>query len=621
MSMFFSAVDEKIMVRGENNSKSFATTKQTLLDLFFALVRDLSDERLNELFIDAMNKAHFNVEAAADLFVLAFQTRNCRGGKGEKLLFYKLIIKLYDNFPDTVIKLVPLIPIFGYYKDYNLIIEYCISLSPDIVNEPDARKSISVEYHRLCNAIIDSMAEQLLKDKIELDKGIENPNISLISKFCPREKSHFGNGNNKRGILAPLVEKLFPGEFRSNKPRVAYSKYRHLISSLSNALDVTEIKMTGKRYAEIDFKKVSSLCANRCRKAFLNEKRNKNDVDLTNEEELTGNRYPNNPDRVTCRQNFGEIILKDKVKGKQLFPHELVTQLMNKSRISKMESDLYDSQWGSIRTGVLDSLKEKGSDVSIDLSKFVPLVDVSGSMSGIPMQVAIALGILVSEINQPAFRDRFITFHETPTWCNLSGITSLKGKVAKTQTAPWGGSTNFFVALDLICKVVEEYKLPASEVPDLIVFSDMQFNQAKGRSDATYHANIKQRFIEVGMKICGQPYSPPRIVYWNLRGNTLGVPVEDNEENVQLLSGFSPSMLKMLLDGDEVIEVETEDGVVVTKEVVTPYQTFKKVMNDKAYYSIRTILNESNEGILSSYNFVAPLEEPELAIKEMSVGV
>jgi hypothetical protein len=32
-------------------------------------------------------------------------------------------------------------------------------------------------------------------------------------------------------------------------------------------------------------------------------------------------------------------------------------------------------------------------------------------------------------------------------------------------------------------------------------------------------------------------------------------------------------------------------------------------MDGKDYYSVRTILNESNEGILSSYNFVAPVEE------------
>ena len=34
-----------------------------------------------------------------------------------------------------------------------------------------------------------------------------------------------------------------------------------------------------------------------------------------------------------------------------------------------------------------------------DLGKLVPLVDVSGSMGGTPMEAAIALGILVSELS------------------------------------------------------------------------------------------------------------------------------------------------------------------------------------------------------------------------------
>merc|ERR1719231_1179276 len=76
----------------------------------------------------------------------------------------------------------------------------------------------------------------------------------------------------------------------------------------------------------------------------------------------------------------------------------------------------------------------------IDLGKLVPLVDVSGSMTGTPMEAAIGLGLVVSELTHPAFRDRALTFDSTPTWVDLSGCPKIADKVAKMQSAPWGCS-------------------------------------------------------------------------------------------------------------------------------------------------------------------------------------
>ena len=37
---------------------------------------------------------------------------------------------------------------------------------------------------------------------------------------------------------------------------------------------------------------------------------------------------------------------------------------------------------------------------------------------------------------------------------------------------------------------------------------------------------LTRRFAEVGARVCGEPYATPRIIYWNLRGNTVGFPVQ-----------------------------------------------------------------------------------------------
>jgi len=75
------------------------------------------------------------------------------------------------------------------------------------------------------------------------------------------------------------------------------------------------------------------------------------------------------------------------------------------------------------------------------------------------MEVYIALGILVSEAASPAFANRCLTFYP------------LAKKVMKVRRADWGGNANLFVKATA--------KLELEAIPDLIVFSDMQFDQAQ----------------------------------------------------------------------------------------------------------------------------------------------
>ncbi len=57
-----------------------------------------------------------------------------------------------------------------------------------------------------------------------------------------------------------------------------------------------------------------------------------------------------------------------------------------------------------------DAAVSAGASRPLGLSRLVCMADVSGSMSGTPMHVAIALGILVSEVCHPTFRDKVLTF-------------------------------------------------------------------------------------------------------------------------------------------------------------------------------------------------------------------
>ncbi len=553
MSKFVNAFDNLNLKYGENGAVEHVSTKQPALDLFFALVRNLPQDRLNILVNNCLLTNDKKV--ISDLLILIFQTRNCRGGKGEKNLTYFLINKIYSAFPQTITKLIELMPLYGYYKD--LINLYELPEMP-------------LEIKNVC---VKLFSKQLMEDKEKLDKATEEnkcPNISLAGKWAPRVDKHFND------FARDLCNVMFPNDSK------CHEKYRKLVVSLTKALEIPEVFMCANKYSEINFKRVSSLCLNRFRKAFMNELVDK---PPTNEEQETGNRFPDNPDRVQCRKNLKESLSSGNINGKMLMPHELTLKISYLK--SEMEELVFEKQWEKIREDVVNMCNTGSIDPNgLNLSKLVPLVDVSGSMSGTPMEVAIALGILVSEVNHQNFRDRFITFDTNPTWINLSQAKSLKEKVEITRSSPWGGSTDFMKAQELILQVIRDNKLTKDEVPDLIVFSDMQFNQAD-RGYETHYQLLVKKYNQVGIDICGIPYDPPRIVFWNLRGNTSGVPVTSDTTNTQMLSGFSPSLLKLVLSGKELVN---EDNT-----PITPYQTFRLAIDDEMYDPVRQIIQETGE--------------------------
>ena len=182
------------------------------------------------------------------------------------------------------------------------------------------------------NALEDVYVEQLRKD-------LDSETPSLAAKYAPREKKQFAP------FGAAVTTKLFPG---GN----AKAQYRKAMARLTSKLDVPEQKMCGKRWAEIDVSAVPSRCLAKSRRGFLNEKLNR-DRPLTVEEDRTGDRHPDDPDRVTCRQNLREAVLSSaKIKGKQCFPHELVRRVIGGRHASTLEDDLVNAQWAAMRRDV-----------------------------------------------------------------------------------------------------------------------------------------------------------------------------------------------------------------------------------------------------------------------------
>ena len=609
-----------------NGDACLKKTNSSLLDLFFKLVRGLDAEELASLFSAAVTEAT-EPEAKADLIVLAFQTRATRGhGKGEKDLAYQLLKLGAKEFgEEPVAAVLGLLPLYGYWKDL-----------VHLVASDDCPRALADKSEEL-------LCEQLLADEAELAAATaekRTPSLSLVAKYAPREGMKFDKGPLR------LAKRLAQRLFGSVNPAASARKYRKLCSSLNSQLCTTEVLMAAGRWEEIRFARVASLCLQRHRKAFLNEALK---GVLTPAQDATGNRHPDDPARVAARLHLREAIVSKKgVQGKALMPHEIVKLCLGGEgrSLSTLEADLMNAQWASLRAGTLEAMRtaveqrdlevleaaahataglgslaalERALPKHVDLGKLVALVDVSGSMSGTPMEAAIALGILVSELAAPTFRDRVLTFESVPNWVDLSSHTSIRDKVRACEQAPWGGSTNFEAACERILGAAEAAKLPPDEVPDLIVFSDMQFDQANGGHGGRWETafeRLQRRFAEVGQRVCGAPYAAPRIIFWNLRANTVGFPVAKDTPNVQLLSGFSPALLKLVVSGADLVGDEEEvtetvvmpDGSIQTTTKVvrsgpTPEQTLRTALDDAVFDAVRLRLAALEAGPFKDYAF------------------
>ena len=191
--------------------------------------------------------------------------------------------------------------------------------------------------------------------------------------------------------------------------------------------------MCAQKWAEINFTKVSSRCLDRHKRVFLEGK----------------DRARDNLDRLACREHLLEMIAEKGVsglKGKQLFPHELVRQVLNPKRgetfpflllnsLSDAVCAILNIQWEAVRNGLLEMVEARRAeqaqesmlvdnvealvtdsklcaqstvlsvalDVAIDsavsssarkpvgLSRVVAMVDVSGSMSELPWKRQLPL--------------------------------------------------------------------------------------------------------------------------------------------------------------------------------------------------------------------------------------
>ena len=264
--------------------------------------------------------------------------------------------------------------------------------------------------------------------------------------------------------------------------------------------ETVEQQMSNSEWSDIQYSSVPGSAMRRYNKAF-DAKDNQRFVDWKNDK-------------------------TSKASVSATYPHEV---------LQTEDSALADKMWDNLP----DFLEESNENI-------LPMIDTSGSMYGEPLAIAISLGMYLSERSKGEFHDMFLTFSEETELVKIQG-DNVKERLNNISRAGWGMNTDFTKAYEHILSVAKKHNVMKDSMPSMIlVLSDMQFDESQnsyGGQFKTHFSHMEEEFEKAG-------YDFPKIVFWNLDAH-FGTPAQCSDSSVAMVSGYSPSIMKAVLNAEE----------------------------------------------------------------------
>lgn len=441
-----------------------------------------------------------------------FYARDVRGGLGERRLFRILLRWLCANE----------------------------NRARQVLNQVD-------EYGRWDDLIYATKGTPVWRDTVEIIKaqlvadygamGAGKP-ISLLGKWLPSERA---SSSETRATARKLAADM----------GLKIQFYNRMLSRLRKYSDVVEVKMSAREWSAIDYSAVPTYANLKYKDAFLR-----------NDEER--------------RRAYLEALNKGetKINASTAFPHDIVRKYMD-NVFGAVVDPAVEAMWRALPQ--MDGL----ADVMV-------VADGSGSMYNNqrprPIEVAVSLAIYCAEHCKGEFNNKYITFSQTPRFVDLSGCSTLLGKVMTAMKHNEVANTNIEAVFQIILDTAIEKNARLDELPKtILIISDMEFDDCTetceivaytgyyyheyARPDDALFEKLRQRYRAYG-------YQLPRLVFWNVASRTGTIPIKENELGVTLVSGYSVSILKMILSG------ETD-----------PYKNLIKTLHSERYLPIYRALS------------------------------
>ncbi|KAG0287656.1 hypothetical protein BGZ96_008448 [Linnemannia gamsii] len=600
------------MTTTQNGAPTFASTENACLDFFFEVLKGTDAETVTRLARAAW------AQSPLDTLRLIFQLRSIIHGKGDRKEFYYCMDFLRQEHPRTLLFNLRYIPDHGYWKDLlNWLVfevrqdrkDFVLTTRPakpkkapratvtpkprrhriqnadkvqaevkatakvtkttedrkraiEAAEERNRQESIKAREERLAKIearlgcaraafkendfyrvlhleVARLFANVLARDKARLQKG---QSVSLAAKWCPSLNQFH---DNQTLIASTIAQILYPTRIADEDHSTYVNRVRQLYRQeyyvpLRKATPVLETFMTSNRWNDIVYKRVPAVA------------------------------MKNNKERFEAHDKEGfaeylESVSKGEttIASQALLPHQLVTEAGNLLHVDREELRVktVEAQWKSY----VDRLAQLGT-----MDSTIAICDVSGSMSGDPMEVAIALSLLLAQLSRPPFNRVVLTFSADPA-IHVIKEGSLIDQVESLRNMDWGYNTDLQKAFGVILERAVTNKLAKEDmVKTMFIFSDMEFDQAvKGGSTSTEmftnYSVVKRNFEAAG-------YELPQIVFWNLAGSSRGnKPAKSNQKGVAMVSGFSGMLMKLFLDGSEL------------GESIDPVLVMRKAIDDKSF--------------------------------------
>lgn len=401
------------------------------------------------------------------------------------------------------------------------------------VRNGQGNKDIARAFHALVNRTLTTYPKfyngyiKLIKHLPEVGSWKDVYNLYGMNKKL--DKAILNLVSDALNSSDALCAKWFPRQSQFHKDLAKFwgqdvGFVRRLVAKLTT---VVETAMCNKQWHTINYEHVPSRANLVYSKAFL---RNDNSRRLAFLE----------------KAKSGET----SIKSTTLYPHEISSKVNKDASMEALWKALPNYMEGSEKFNIL------------------PIVDVSSSMgASVPntksltcMDIAIGLGLYVSERNVGAYKDVVCTFESRPSITKIEGA-SLKTRVQRTKNLPWGGSTNLQATFDLILK--NSIGAKPEDLPKVILLiSDMEFNQCD-RDYKTNYQSIKSKYKAQGIQM-------PTIVFWRVNTLVPQQPVTKDETGTILINGYSPSILKNILSMD-----------LTSLEQITPMNMFLNTVQNK----------------------------------------
>ncbi|KAJ4957527.1 hypothetical protein NE237_024638 [Protea cynaroides] len=261
--------------------------------------------------------------------------------------------------------------------------------------------------------------------------------ISLAAKWCP---PLFYSFDRTTLLCESIARRVF---LRDSYPEYegieeAHYAYRirdrlrkEYLGPLRKALELPKVYMSANLWNLLPYNRVASVAMKTYKELFL-----KHDKERF-EEYLSSVRHG-----------------KAKIAAGALLPHEIIASLNDKDG-----GQVAELQWQRM----VDDLLKKGK-----LRNCIAVCDVSGSLTGKPMEVCVALGLLMSELSAEPRKGKVITFSEKPQLHLIEG-NDLKSKTQFIEEMDWGINTDLQKVFDRILEVAigREVKRGADDKEDL----------------------------------------------------------------------------------------------------------------------------------------------------------